>query len=410
MKESDILYTFSENIEKEKYDAFVKEYSMAPFYQEYNWSNVKEGWNSFHCGLFKDDKLVGVCLVLSKKIIGKIKMFYIPRGYLIDFTNFDDLKEMTNGIKKLAKKYKAYMVKIDPNFCISDDSMKDEECEHNYSNNYQEKHQNLLKLGYKWTGMHKSIKDNLQPQYNMFAPLCDINSNIVDDKTVLSSYKSKVRYYIGAFHEKRGITFEITNDINKVSEFVSILKDTEKKQNINLRNEEYFKSILKNYEKNAYLAFARIDLNKYLDFLNENNGKEEDINEVKELLKENNSITLSTALLLLPSNEKGIRTSEYLYAGNSQYLTNVNASLGIVFELLKFSIENNCHYCNLGGVDGNLNDHLSIFKKKFNAHLMVFAGEYDLATSFIYYPIKLFYPILLKVYRKIKKGKQKTED
>lgn len=410
MKESDnIMYTFNENISKEEYDTFIKNYSMAPFYQEYNWANVKKEWNSLHVGLYKNQKLVGIALILIKKLFRKTNIFYIPRGFLIDFENMDDLKAMTDNIKKLAKKYHAYEVKIDPNFCISDDSLKDIECEHNYSNNYKIKHNNLIKLGYKWTGLNKEIGKNLQPQYNMFAPMCDTNSNILTPEEVLATYKSKFRYYMGDFHKKRGICFEITNDINRLDDFLKMIKDTEKKQNINLRNKDYFENLMNNYINNAYLVFGKIDLNIYLDYLKNNNGKETDIEEVNNLLKEmGNELILSAALIIMPCNDVGIRTSEYLYAGNSSYLTNLCASQGVVFEIIKFSIDKNCQYCNLGGVDGNLNDHLSTFKRKFNARLMVFTGEYDLPVSKKYYPIKLFYPLLIKVYRKM--HKKKTED
>ena len=118
------MYTFTSNLSKKEYDKFVETYPMASFMQEYNWSNIKDNWGNFHCGLFKDKKLVGVCLILVKKVFRNIKMFYIPRGYLIDFTNYDDLKAMTDNIKKLAKERNAYVVKIDPNFCISDNSFK----------------------------------------------------------------------------------------------------------------------------------------------------------------------------------------------------------------------------------------------------------------------------------------------
>ena len=131
------MYKFTSNLDKKEYDNFICNYSMSSFMQEYNWSNIKDNWSHFHCGLYKDEKLVGVCLILVKKIIKNINMFYIPRGYLIDFTNFEDLNEMTNSIKKLAKENKAYMVKIDPNFCISDESFKDEDVEHNYSKDYE---------------------------------------------------------------------------------------------------------------------------------------------------------------------------------------------------------------------------------------------------------------------------------
>lgn len=398
------MYTFRSDLKKEEYDKFIENYSMASFMQQYNWSNIKDNWKSFHCGLYKNKKLVGVCLVLVKNIFKNLNIFYIPRGYLIDFTNYNDLNAMTENIKKLAKENKAYMIKIDPNFCISDNSIKGEDVEHNYSNDYETKNNNIIKLGFKNTGIHKEIGKNLQPQYNMFAPLCNINSKIFTEEELLSTYKSKFKYYIGAFHEKRGITFEITNDINKVDELVNMLKQTEEKQNINLRNKEYFEKILNNFENQAYLAFGYIDLEKYIQFLNENNGKEDDIKEAKDLLKKHgNKMTLSASLLLLPKNKKGIRTSEYLYAGNSNELTKLRVSTGVVFEIMKFSLNNNCHYCNLGGVDGNLKDHLSIFKQKFNARVMIFSGEYDLPVSWIYYPIKLFYPILLKIYRLIKR-------
>ena len=398
------MYTFTNNLDKQEYDKFISNYPMASFMQEYNWANIKDNWGHFHCGLYKDNKLVGVCLVLIKKIIKNINMFYIPRGYIIDFTNYEDLKEMTHNIKKLAKENNAYMVKIDPNFCISDNSFKDEEVEHNYSKDYEIKNKNLLKLGYKNTGLHKEFSKNLQPQYNIFAPICNKESIILNEQEILKTYKSKFKYYLGNFHNKRGVTFEITNNEKDLDKFIELLRLTEKKQNINLRNKEYFTKILNNFNDKAYLFFGKIDLNKYLDFLNNNEGKEEDISEVKNLIKENgNTMTLSTGLLLLPSNKKGIRTSEYLYAGNSTILNKLNISAGLVFEMIKFSMNNNCHYCNLGGIDGNLNDHLTIFKQKFNGRIMIFCGEYDLPTSLIYYPIKILYPVLLKIYRKIKR-------
>lgn len=398
------MYTFTNNLNKKEYDEFVSNYSMANFMQEYNWANIKDNWGHFHCGLYKNNKLVGVCLVLIKKIIKNINMFYIPRGYLINFNNFEDLKEMTKNIKELAKKNNAYMVKIDPNFCIKETSFKCEDIENNYSKDFELKNSNLLKLGYKNTGIHKEFSKNLQPQYNVFAPICNKNSIILDEEDVLKTYKSKFKYYLGDFHSKRGISFEISNDIKDLDRFIFLLRLTEKKQNINLRNKEYFEKILNNFNDRAYMFFGNIDLSIYLDFLLKNNGKEDEIQEIKKLIEEKgNIITLSTGLLLLPDNKKGIRTSEYLYAGNNFLLNKLNVSAGLVFEMIKFSMKHKCHYCNLGGVDGNLNDHLTIFKQKFNGRIMLFSGEYDLPTSLIYYPIKLFYPILLKIYRKIKR-------
>lgn len=396
------MYRFTSELPKEEYDNFILNYSMAPLTQTYNWANIKSNWRHFHCGLYKDDTLVGVCLILVKKMIKGLNMFFVPRGYLIDFTNYEDLEEMTKNIKELAKKTHAYVVKIDPNFCKRQYSFKGDEINTNYDKDYQVKHNNLLKLGYKSLGPQKEMGKSMEPNYNMLAPICDNSNKVLTLEELLSTYKSKFKYYIGSFHEKRGITFEITSDINKVGILVSLLKETEEKQNINLRNEEYFVNLMKNYPT-ARLVFGTINLPKYLKFLEENNGKSTEIEEVKELLKTHEeNMVLSASIMFLPSNIKGIRTSEYLYAGNSLSLTKIRVSTGVVFEIIKFSLENNCHYCNLGGIDGNLNDHLTSFKEKFNGEVLEFAGEYDLPIKWIYYPIKVMYPILLKIYKIIR--------
>lgn len=396
------MYRFTSELPKEEYDNFILNYSMAPLTQTYNWANIKSNWRHFHCGLYKDDTLVGVCLILVKKMIKGLNMFFVPRGYLIDFTNYEDLEEMTKNIKELAKKTHAYVVKIDPNFCKRQYSFKGDEINTNYDKDYQVKHNNLLKLGYKSLGPQKEMGKSMEPNYNMLAPICDNSNKVLTLEELLSTYKSKFKYYIGSFHEKRGITFEITSDINKVGILVSLLKETEEKQNISLRNEEYFVNLMKNYPT-ARLVFGTINLPKYLKFLEENNGKSTEIEEVKELLKTHEeSMVLSASIMFLPSNKNGIRTSEYLYAGNSLSLTKIRVSTGVVFEIIKFSLENNCHYCNLGGIDGNLNDHLTSFKEKFNGEVLEFAGEYDLPIKWIYYPIKVMYPILLKIYKIIR--------
>jgi len=253
------MYTFTSNLKKKEYDKFVENYSMASFMQEYEWASIKDNWSNFHCGLYKDKKLVAVCMILVKKVFKNIKLFYIPRGYLIDFNNLEDLTEMTTQIKLLAKQNHAYVVKIDPNFCISDNSFKNGEVEHNYSKDHKIKHDNLIKLGYKHTGINKDLHTNLQPQYNVFAPMCDINSNILTSDEVLKTY-GRIKSYCGNYHTKRGISFEITNDINRVDDLVDLLKQTEKKQNINLRNKEYFVKIMKNFKDSAYLVFGNIDL------------------------------------------------------------------------------------------------------------------------------------------------------
>ncbi|MCI9233636.1 MAG: aminoacyltransferase [Bacilli bacterium] len=400
-------FVFEENVKKEEYQNFIEKTEIVSFMQNSNWANVKTDWKSFRLGLYQNKKLVAVALLLIKKLTNGIAMGYVPRGYVIDFSNKIILQEFTKGIKQLAKKEHCYMIKIDPNFCFHETSIIEFEKHQSvevpvmFSKNSQEFHQNLLSLHYKHKGFPKSINKTFQPRYHMMIPLVNKNLESYTHDEIKNSYKKRIRSHLGDYHTNRGVFFEHTTNINQLDEFIAVLNATEKRQGIHLRNKEYFKNIMTNYQEKAVLFFGKLDLKKYLDFLSKNNGKEEEIKKVENLIKEGNHIlTLSAALVIMPTNKEGIRVSEYLYAGNILLFNKLEVSLGLVYDICKYSNEHHCTYCNLGGVDGNLNDHLTIYKSKFSSIVMEFAGEYDLPIKkYLYYPIEIFLPILKKLYR-----------
>ena len=312
---------------------------------------------------------------------------------------------MSENIKKLAKNNNAYVVKIDPNFCVNEKLFKNNSiCFNIYSNNFEKKHNNLINLGYKHTGFVKDIHKNIQPRYQMAVPLINENNEFITYEELLKTFKSKFRYYLGDYHIKRGVFFTCSHDKKDIKEFVRLLKCTEKNKKIHLRNEEYFNKIIDNFNDRACILFGKVNLETYKKFLIDNSGKEEEIKQVDDLIKtKGKEITLSSALLIIPNND-GYRCSEYLYAGNDLTLNKLNVSGGIALEAAKISIENKCHYCNLGGISGNLDDSLTKFKSKYNAVVLEFAGEYDLIiskTKYIF--INKFKPILRKLYKLIKK-------
>lgn len=394
------MFKFIKNLDINEYNKFINSQNNINFMQEPSWAKVKNTFDSIICGVYENDTLVAATQILVRKIKFGISLFYIPRGYVMDLNNKELLLFLTKNIKKLAKENHAYVIKIDPLLCNREYLFKDENMEFvkNYSNNFDSINKNFIECGYKHTGFFKEMSKTFQPRFQMAAPLIDKDMNMLTEEDFIKTLKSKHRYYLGEYHKKRGIEFEVTNDINRVSEFVSILKYTEKTQGINLRNEAYFKRLMENFNDRAYLIFGKINLEKYLEFLKNNDGKEDEINKVNELMKENKYLTVSTALLLLPNKNSKIKMSEYLYAGNNLEFNKLNISAGVCLEAINFSIKNRCHYCNLGGVDGNFKDHLSIYKSKFNALVLEFVGEYDLVVNkFIYHLAKIAYPILKKL-------------
>ena len=62
----------------------------------------KNNWDSFYIGLKDNNKIVAAALLLKKELpIIKKNMFYSPRGFLIDYNDYELLKEFTEKIKKL---------------------------------------------------------------------------------------------------------------------------------------------------------------------------------------------------------------------------------------------------------------------------------------------------------------------
>jgi serine/alanine adding enzyme len=309
-------------------------------------------------------------------------------------------------------KNKSYCIKIDPFFCINETSFKENrEIPLNFKLDYDKKHQNLIHSGYIHKGFKKDLSSYLQPRYHMAVPLIDKNNNFLDSDTIRTSISRTTRNYIGNYHQKRGVYFTYSSNISNLDNFYDIINMTEQRQHITLRNKDYFKKILTSFKERALLCFAHVDLDKYMSFLdseikanNKNNDLKRQYEEANELhQKYGTDVITSVALVLMPSN-KGVRMMEYLYAGNNtSILSHLNTNVGLLFDIFKKCLEKNIHYCNLGGVEGTLDDNLTTFKSKFNPVILEFAGEYDLPINKgTYKVINGLIPYAKKTYKKIR--------
>lgn len=63
-------------------------------------------------------------LILKRKLFLNKKLFYIPRGFVIDYQNEEILTTFVREIKKYAKKQNGICVKIDPFVCFNQDSIE----------------------------------------------------------------------------------------------------------------------------------------------------------------------------------------------------------------------------------------------------------------------------------------------
>ena len=390
-------YEFKSNINKEEYDSFVKKFPSTSFMQTSSWADVKTAWGHDFVGLYDKDKLVCAAMILKRNLFLGKKLFYIPRGLVIDYKDKNILETFVLELKKYAKKNNAIDIKIDPFICFSEDNIqnikknKGIEIRKSFTNDTGEIVNNLKSLGFIHGGYKKEVNAYIQPRYTMVISLKDVEGNLLDKETLRRSFPKNTRNYIGKYQEDRGVEFSYSTNKKDVKELVNMLHCTEERQHIALRSENYFKKVMECFPDNAVLFFARVDIDKYIEFLNkdmkENGNKKEfcekQLEEAKKVKEEFGNKPLAGATIVMtPTCEDGIKVASFLYAGtNTKILPSLKITNGLMFYRLSYCLDKKYDYCDLGGIDGSLEDHLAAFKSKFNPEVFELLGEYDLVIS-----------------------------
>lgn len=394
-------YVFKDNIKKEDYDDFVKKFPSTTFMQTSSWSLVKTAWESSFVGMYDNEELVCAAMILKRKLFLNKKLFYIPRGFVIDYKDKKLLESFTNHLKDYAKKNGGIDIKIDPFICFSEDNIqnirknKGIEVRKSFIKDTKEIVSNLEKVGFVHGGYKREVNAYIQPRYTMVISLKDKDEKLYEKEALRRTFPKNTRNYIGTYQEERGVEFSYSKNKDDVKYLISVLKETEKRQHISLRSENYFKNLMDSFPDNAVLFFAHVNIDKYIRFLEKDmeeheNKKEfclkqiEEAKKVKE--KYGNRPLAGATIVMMPTCNNGIKTASFLYAGtNTNILPSLKITNGLMFYRLCYCLDNGCDYCDLGGVDGSLEDHLSTFKSKFNPNVLELVGEYDLVISKVWY-------------------------
>lgn len=394
-------YVFKDNIKKEDYDDFVKNFPSTTFMQTSSWSLVKTAWESSFVGMYDNEELVCAAMILKRKLFLNKKLFYIPRGFVIDYKDKKLLESFTNHLKDYAKKNGGIDIKIDPFICFSEDNIqnirknKGIEVRKSFTKDTKEIVSNLEKVGFVHGGYKREVNAYIQPRYTMVISLKDKDENLYEKEALRRTFPKNTRNYIGTYQEERGVEFSYSKNKEDVKYLISVLKETEKRQHISLRSENYFKNLMDSFPDNAVLFFAHVNIDKYIKFLEKDmkeheNKKEFCLNQIEEAKKVKekygNRPLAGATIVMMPTCNNGIKTASFLYAGtNTNILPSLKITNGLMFYRLCYCLDNGCDYCDLGGVDGSLEDHLSTFKSKFNPNVLELVGEYDLVISKVWY-------------------------
>ena len=380
--------------------------------------------------MLKGKKIVAASLLLAKDTVIKKKMFYAPRGFLIDYHDLELLTAFTNEIKKWAKKKNAIFIKIDPYVMYKEHDLNGDLVPNGIDNS--DVVDNLKSLGYHHFGFNL-MQDTLQPRW---MHTITVKNRSLDD--VMKDFESKTRQILRK-NEKLGVkTREITRDEIKI--FKDIMQHTGERRDFIDRPLSYYENMWDTLHESGILKILVAEV----DFDEEIKNAEEEIKKLEVAIKEREEKFNNKAT---PMNENKYKANqkkdndeidrlknnieksksmkkEYgakpvlggilfliygnevlsLFGGSKKELMSFQSAYTLHFEGIKYAVEHGYDTYNFYGITGNFSKDnpllgLYLFKKSFGGQVVELVGEFDLIISKWYYRL---YKIAFSMYHKLK--------
>ena len=388
------------DIKKEEYENFVKNHNKSHFLQSYAWGEVSKlrGLIPHRIGIKDKNDLVATALLLEKKLPLGYSYFYIPRGFVLDYSNEKLLKFISEEVAKYTKKYKSLYYLIDPDIKLHTIDKKGNviDGEDNY------KLVNYLKsIGYKHKKLNYFFEGN-QPRFTF-----RVNTKLSEEE-IRQNYSKSVRRWI-KIADKYGVEV-YTGQKEDIKEFIRLMKETEKRQKFFSHNYDFYPklyNILK--QENAIeILLAKVSLDKVIksleDDLNKDNTRKEKlerlISEYKELKKNGNEQIVSSYITINYGNK-----SWYLYGANDLNFKDCYANYKLFDYQIMMAHNLKKDILDEFGTVGKPNSNksgasLHEFKQKFGGEYTEFIGEFIYITN---KPIYIIFNTLVPIKRKITK-------
>lgn len=172
-------------IQADEFKKFAEEFPFKNFYQtvEYGMLMDRHQFDDYYLGFMDDsNNIVAATLILVNKVFIGYKWGYCPRGFLIDFNDFELVKNFTKALKEYLIKRNFMFIKIDPIIIYKSRNNKGEVIPGvDNTSIYNE----LISLGYEHNGFNLNF-ENLKPRWNAVA-------NIKDTDNIFSLFTKEKR-------------------------------------------------------------------------------------------------------------------------------------------------------------------------------------------------------------------------
>ncbi|HEL0199402.1 TPA: lipid II:glycine glycyltransferase FemX [Streptococcus equi subsp. zooepidemicus] len=384
------MYTYKIGISAKEHDQFVLSHPQVNLLQSAHWAQVKDNWEHELIGFYQDDKQVAAAACLIKRLPLGMTMIYIPRGPIMDYSDFELVNFVMTSLKAYGKSKRALMIKYDPSLFISQALIGEERKDNDFTLSTIDF---LKTIGVEWTGRTKELEQTIQPRFQ---------ANIYAKDFKLQSLSKKARQSIRTAQNK-GVEI-IIGSTELLEDFSALMKKTEERKHISLRDISYYDKLMTTYANQAYITMARLNLPKQKALIQQQleealsnqqaftqhskPGKvAENQNTIKRLEKElaflDKEIQAGKSLVPLAATLTLIygQTSENLYAGMDNDFRQYQAALLTWYHTAEEAFKRGCQWHNLGGVENQLDGGLFQFKARLNPAIEEFAGEFSIPVG-----------------------------
>lgn len=332
-----------------EYEAFVQGHPKGNFAQSSYWAKQKSAWTwrAIACR-GEDGRIKGTISFLIRKMPGfsklpgaRYSMMYASRGPVCDLDDYATMDELFGRAKELAKEFKAYVIKIDPDVPSSETAFADY----------------LARYGFETKGGGEKF-DAIQPRY-----VFRLYLNGRNEEELMASFHQKTRYNI-RLAQRKGVRVEICGK-EMVPEFGRLMLTTGLRDGFVTREPKYFADVLDNLGEHARL---------YMAFIDEPQA---------------DGSTRPKAIAGTLAIWYGDKVW-YLYGASSNEDRNYMPNYLLQWSMIRWAVEKGCRVYDFRGVPGDVGeDHplygLVKFKRGFNGDYTEFVGEMDLVMSRFWY-------------------------
>ena len=319
-----------------EFEDFLQRHPKGNFAQSVLWSKQKSMWKwEALISRGEDGSVKGAMSVLIRAVphTGRTLM-YGNRAPVCDLDDRETLYDLLDGAKALAKEYKSYAIKIDPDVPSSNETFT----------------KFLTDYGFKIKSGGANF-EAIQPKY-----VFRLNVEGKTEEEIQAGFHQKWRYNIRVA-QKKGVEVRICGK-EMVPAFAELMLTTGVRDGFVTRQPQYFADMLDNLGEHArlYMAFA--------------DGEP------------------IAGTLAIHYGDK----VWYLYGASSNEHRNLMPNYLLQWEMIRWAIETGCRIYDFRGVSGDVSEDnplygLYRFKKGFGGEFTEFIGEMDYVVSPAFYTL-----------------------